>query len=51
MCDVPLGQYLYVSHGNTGVVVDLNDRPNCSRFPQIVDLSTVAFKKFSPLTI
>jgi rare lipoprotein A len=51
MCDVPLGQYLYVSHGNTGVVVDLNDRPSCSRFPQIVDLSTAAFKKFSPLTI
>ena len=32
------------------MVVDLNDRPSCSRFPQIVDLSTEAFLKFAPLS-
>ncbi|GAB0174887.1 MAG: hypothetical protein HHAS10_07660 [Candidatus Altimarinota bacterium] len=50
MCDIPLGQYLHVSKGNTGVVVELNDRPNCSRYPEVIDLSRRAFQVFAPLS-
>ena len=50
ICDIPLGQYLYVSKWNTGVVVDANDRPNCSKYPQIIDLSSEAFRLFAPLS-
>jgi rare lipoprotein A len=50
ICDIPLGQYLYVSKGNTGVVVDANDRPNCSKYPQVIDFSRDVFALFAPLS-
>jgi Lytic transglycolase/Cysteine-rich secretory protein family len=46
ICTIPLGQYAYVSYWSTGAVVTLNDRPNCSRYPNLVDLSKNAFSYF-----
>ena len=49
ICDVPLGHYLYVSKGGTGVVLDANDRPNCAKYPSVIDLSRDVFSLFAPL--
>lgn len=32
----------------TGMVVTLNDRPNCSRYPDLIDFSRSAFEIFAP---
>lgn len=32
------------------MVVTLNDRPNCSRHPDVIDLSQSAFEVFAPLS-
>ena len=50
ICDIALGQYLYVSTGSTGIVVSANDRPNCSRYPEVIDLSREAFRTLAPLS-
>lgn len=50
-CSVELGQYGYVRYGNTGAVVTVNDRPNCSRYPDVIDLSRRAFEIFSPTSV
>lgn len=47
ICGIPLGSYAYVSSANTWVVVTLNDRPNCKKHEDIVDLSRVAFEPFA----
>jgi uncharacterized protein YkwD len=39
ICDIPLGRLLYVSKWGTGVVVKANDRPNCARYPDVIDFS------------
>jgi rare lipoprotein A len=49
ICDAPLGGYAYVSTASTGVVVTLNDRPNCKKYPDIIDLSKSAFLPFDTL--
>ena len=51
ICDMPLGQYLYVSTGSVGIVVDANDRPSCARYPQVIDLSREAFRTLAPLSV
>jgi uncharacterized protein YkwD len=51
ICSMPLGQYLYVSKGGTGIVVDANDRPNCNSHPQVIDLSREAFRIFAPFSV
>lgn len=51
ICNIPLDQYLYVSDGKKGIVVDANDRPNCSRSADSMDLSPSAFQVFSPLDV
>jgi uncharacterized protein YkwD len=50
-CDVELGQYGYVRYGNTGAVVTINDRPNCRKHPEIIDLSRRAFEIFAPTSV
>ncbi len=50
-CDIPLGQYGYISRGGTGLVATINDRPNCSRYPDIIDLSRAGFQIFAPTSV
>lgn len=45
-CGVPLGALLEISVGTKRLVVPVNDRPNCAKFPNVVDLSTAAFDFF-----
>ena len=47
VCDIPLWKFLYVARWGTGVVVKANDRPNCSRYPNIIDLSRESFSLFA----
>lgn len=49
-CDVPFNTLLQVGKGNTSVIVKANDRPNCSKFPNVVDLSKVAFEKLGNIS-
>lgn len=49
LCWTDLGQYLYVHTSSTGVVVRANDRPNCKKYPNLIDLSQSAFQLFSPV--
>lgn len=51
LCAEELGQFIYVSRGNTGMTVLANDRPNCTRYPNLVDLSRSAFESFAPLPV
>ena len=50
-CDIPLGQYGYISRGGTGIVATIDDRPNCSKYPNLVDLSRTVFQVFSPTRV
>jgi hypothetical protein len=50
ICNIPLDQYIHVSNGRTGIVLDANDRPNCSSYPQVIDLSREAFRTLAPLS-
>lgn len=50
VCGVDLGQYLYVSKWGKGIVVKANDRPNCTKYPNIIDLSREAFRVLGSLT-
>lgn len=51
ICDEgTMWQLLHVSYGNTGMVVKANDRPNCSKHPQVIDLTTEAFATLAPLS-
>jgi hypothetical protein len=49
ICDIPLGQYLYASKWWKGIVINANDRPNCNRYPNVIDLSREAFRILAPL--
>ncbi len=48
ICGTPLSRLLYVSKGWTWVVVKANDRPNCNRYPNVIDLSRDAFALLAP---
>lgn len=48
ICDLDLGQYAYVQYQSTWAVVTLNDRPNCRRYADTIDLTTQAFSLFAP---
>jgi hypothetical protein len=50
ICNEELGSLAYIRSWQTGAVVTLNDRPNCSIHTDIVDLSKSAFELFSPLS-
>lgn len=42
-CETPFNTLLQVGNNNTSVIVKVNDRPNCSKYPNVTDLSTIAF--------
>lgn len=46
-CNIPLNTLLQLRYGDTGIIVKANDRPNCSRYPDIVDLSKAAYSRLS----
>ena len=50
ICDLPLGQWYYMQGASTGVVIRANDRPNCTRYPNLIDLSASVFQTFAPLS-
>ena len=50
LCSWVLGNAIYAYSANTGVIVTLNDRPNCNRHAGVIDLSKVAFTTFAPLS-
>lgn len=45
-----LGRFVQVANGSKSVVVKVNDRPSCSKHPDIVDLTTTAFRSLAPLS-
>ncbi len=49
-CDVPFHTLIQLVSGEKSVIVKNNDRPNCRLHPDIVDLSTIAFKTLAPLS-
>lgn len=49
-CAVDLGRLIQVANGSKSVVVKVNDRPSCSKHPDIVDLTTTAFQSLAPLS-
>lgn len=50
ICYEELSQLAYVSTAQTGMVVTLTDRPNCSRHTDRIDLSSSVFSTFAPLS-
>lgn len=50
ICYEELSQLAYVSTAQTGMVVTLTDRPNCSRHTDRIDLSSSVFSTFVPLS-
>lgn len=49
-CEVPLNTLLQLRYGDTGVIVKANDRPNCTKHPDIVDLTRTGFTTMAPLS-
>lgn len=49
-CDVPFHTLIQLVSGEKSVIVKNNDRPNCRLHPDIVDLSTIAFRTLAPLS-
>ena len=47
-CDISLGKNVYVFSENTGAIIHINDRPNCARYPNILDLTRKVFTLFAP---
>lgn len=44
-CLADLNQFIQVRSGNESIIVKVNDRPNCTKHPDIVDLSKTAFSE------
>ena len=49
-CGDPLSSLFEVNYGGKSVVVKLNDRPNCEKHPDVVDLSKVGFEALAPIS-
>jgi uncharacterized protein YkwD len=49
-CNIPLGTLAQIRFGETSTTVKLNDRPNCTRHPDIIDLTRTAFSTLAPLS-
>lgn len=45
-CDIPLNTLIQVWLWNKSLIVKVNDRPSCSRFPRLLDMTTTAFDFF-----
>jgi uncharacterized protein YkwD len=49
-CNIALGTLAQVRFGDVSTVVKLNDRPNCTKHPDIIDLTRTAFSTLAPLS-
>ncbi len=49
-CNIDLNTLVQLRYRTTGVIVKVNDRPNCSKHPDIVDLTKTAFSTLAPLS-
>ncbi|MDD5198011.1 MAG: CAP domain-containing protein [Candidatus Gracilibacteria bacterium] len=50
VCEIPFNTLLQIGKGNTSVIVKTNDRPNCSRYPNVTDLSKTAFETIGKIS-
>lgn len=51
LCSDTLGEYMYVYTSSTWVIVKHNDRPNCRKQSDLIDLSRVGFTAFAPTSV
>ncbi len=49
-CNIDLNTLVQVRSGDSGVIVKVNDRPNCAKHPDIIDLTRTAFTTLAPLS-
>lgn len=49
-CDVPFNTFLQLRYADTGVIVKANDRPNCAKHADIVDLTRTGFTTLGPIS-
>lgn len=49
-CETPLNTLLQVGKGRQAVIVKLNDRPNCTKYPNLTDLTSIAFGKIGKIS-
>ena len=49
-CEIPFGTLLQIGKGNSSVIVKASDRPNCSKYPEVTDLSKTAFATIGNLS-
>lgn len=50
LCDFPLGNALRLSFKDNSVVLKANDRPNCRKHPDLIDVSKYVFWLFAPIS-
>lgn len=50
VCEIPFNTLLQVGKGNLSVIVKANDRPNCSKYPNVTDLSKTAFETIGKIS-
>lgn len=49
-CDVPFNTLLQLRYADTGIIVKANDRPNCAKHADIVDLTRTGFTTLAPVS-
>lgn len=49
-CNIPLGTLAQLRYADKAVTVKLNDRPNCTKHPDIIDLTRTAFMSLGRLS-
>ena len=49
-CGVPLWSLVYVQMGSSGMTLKVNDRPNCQKHDDLIDVSKAVFTRFAPLS-
>ena len=50
LCSVPLWSLVHVQLGATGMVLKVNDRPNCQQWNDLIDVPKNVFTQFAPLS-
>lgn len=48
-CETPLNTFLQVINGNKSIVVKNDDRPNCAKHPDLIDLTKTGFSSIGTL--
>jgi rare lipoprotein A len=49
-CNIPLGTLAQIRVGEISTTVKINDRPNCAKHADIIDLTRTAFTTLAPLS-